>query len=91
MPTSKCLQKNLTATRESQEHKIVWSYQADVQDPDSIAAKALEDQGRGRETANGEYVRNMQIGDIVTVWAKARFPGWVNVVESIEIDVYYAV
>lgn len=91
LPTSKCLQKNLTATRESLEHKIIWSCHDDVLDPDSMAAQALEDQGRGRETAKGDYVRDMKIGDIVTVWAKARFPGWVNVVETVQIDVYFAV
>ncbi|OWO98030.1 hypothetical protein B2J93_8255 [Marssonina coronariae] len=91
MPTMQCLQKNLTASKPSKEHKIVWSCLDDVADPDSVAAKALEDQGRGRGTANGVYVREMKVGDIVTVWAKARFPGWVNVVEKVQIDIYYAV
>ncbi|PBP26667.1 hypothetical protein BUE80_DR002420 [Diplocarpon rosae] len=91
LPTMQCLQKNLTASKPSKEHKIVWSCLDDVADPDSVAAKALEDQGRGRETANGVFVREMKVGDIVTVWAKARFPGWVNVIEKVQIDVYYAV
>ncbi|KAK2624670.1 hypothetical protein QTJ16_005863 [Diplocarpon rosae] len=91
LPTMQCLQKNLTASKPSKEHKIVWSCLDDVADPDSVAAKALEDQGRGRETANGVYVREMKVGDIVTIWAKARFPGWVNVIEKVQIDVYYAV
>lgn len=91
MPTMKCLQKNLTATREPQEHKIVWSCNDDIADPDSMEAQALEERGRGRDTGNGDYVRDMKVGDVVTVWAKARFPGWVNVVESVRIDVYYAV
>jgi hypothetical protein len=85
-----CLQKNLTATEEFKEHKIVWSCTDNV-DPDSVDGKALDNQGRGRATATGEYVRNMKVGDVVTVWGKARFPGWVNFVETVKIDIYWAV
>ncbi|KAI9046928.1 hypothetical protein LZ554_009005 [Drepanopeziza brunnea f. sp. 'monogermtubi'] len=91
MPTMKSLQKNLTATRQSQEHKITWSFQDNIVNPDSVAGTDLESQGRGSETANGAFVKDMKVGDMVTVWAKARFPGWVNIVESVKIDVYYAV
>ncbi|PCD46419.1 hypothetical protein AU210_001826 [Fusarium oxysporum f. sp. radicis-cucumerinum] len=31
------------------------------------------------------------MGDVVTVWAKARFGGWVNHIEKVKIDVYWAV
>ncbi|KAL1894903.1 hypothetical protein Sste5346_005590 [Sporothrix stenoceras] len=51
----------------------------------------LEKIGRGAETGNGEFVRNLRVGDVVTLWAKARFPGWVNMVQRAEIDVYWAV
>jgi hypothetical protein len=56
-----------------------------------LGGKALEDQGRGRNTANGQFVRDLKVGDIVTVWGKARFPGWVNMIETVQIDVYWAV
>jgi hypothetical protein len=85
-----CLQKNLTATEEFKEHKIVWSCTDNV-DPDSVDGKELDAQGRGRATATGEYVRNMKVGDVVTVWGKARFPGWANFVETVKIDIYWAV
>jgi hypothetical protein len=85
-----CLQKNLTATEEFKEHKSVWSCTDNV-DPDSVDGKELDAQGRGRATATGEYVRNMKVGDVVTVWGKARFPGWANFVETVKIDIYWAV
>ncbi|KAH7312069.1 hypothetical protein BKA65DRAFT_518086 [Rhexocercosporidium sp. MPI-PUGE-AT-0058] len=90
LPTLDCLQKNRTATKQAEEYKIVWTCHDDV-DPDSLGGKALEDQGRGRNTANGQFVRDMKVGDIVTVWGKARFPGWVNMIETVRIDVYWAV
>jgi hypothetical protein len=89
-PGLDCLQRNLTATRDTTEHVITWSC-TDNTDPDSVDGKKLDEQGRGRETANGEYVRNLKVGDVVTVWAKARYGGWVNTVEEVKIDVYWAV
>jgi hypothetical protein len=89
-PGLDCLQKNRTATRDTKEHKITWSC-FDNTDPDSIDGKKLDDEGRGRASANGEYVRNLKIGDVVTVWGKARYGGWVNNIEEVKIDVYWVV
>ena len=84
------IQRNQTASKKWQDHVITWSYLDDI-DPDSEAAKALEEKGRGRATGNGKFVRELQVGDVITVWGKARFPGWCNRVESVQIDVYWAV
>jgi hypothetical protein len=89
-PGLDCLQRNRTATKTTTEHIITWCC-TDNTDPDSVDGKMLDEQGRGRETANGEYVRNLKVGDVVTVWAKARYGGWVNTVEEVKIDVYWAV
>ncbi|KAK0105277.1 hypothetical protein ONS95_004338 [Cadophora gregata] len=89
-PTWDHLQKNRTATKEAEEYQIVWSCDDNV-DPNSLEGKALENQGRGRNTANGQFVRDLKVGDIVTVWGKARFPGWVNMIETVRIDVYWRV
>ncbi|RKF58725.1 hypothetical protein GcC1_181034 [Golovinomyces cichoracearum] len=90
LPDSKVLQKNITAEKETKKHVITWSYNDNI-DPDSHAGTLLEKQGRGRATANGEFVRNLRIGETVTVWGKSRFPGWSNSVEGLSIDVYWAV
>ncbi|KAG5915784.1 hypothetical protein E4U42_007909 [Claviceps africana] len=84
------IQCNKTATRDWQEHKITWSYLDDVKS-DSDEGKALETRGRGRATGDGSFVRNLRMGDVITVWGKARFPGWVNSIERVEIEVYWAV
>lgn len=90
MPSQNCLQKNRTAERETHEHVVTWSCDDNIL-PDSLGGDELEKQGRGRETATGQFVRDLKVGDVVTVWAKARFPGWVNVVEQVKVDVYWAV
>lgn len=90
LPDPKWLvRRNKRADRAWQEHEIVWSWRDDVK-PDSDAGKALEDDGRGRETGSGEFVRNLQVGDVVTLWTKARFPAWVSNVKEASIDVYWA-
>ncbi|KAM3456595.1 hypothetical protein MY3296_001550 [Beauveria thailandica] len=77
--------RNKRAHRDWQDHTITWACYDDVQ-ADTDGGKALEENGRGRETGDGEFVRNLQLGDVVTLWAKARFPGWVNNVKAASID-----
>jgi hypothetical protein len=89
-PSLDCLQRNLTATRDIKKHKVIWSY-LDHTDPDSVDGKKLDEEGRGRATGNGEYVRNLKVGDVVTVWGKARYQGWANFVREVKIDIYWAV
>lgn len=90
LPDSSVLQKNARAQRETKEHIVIWSYNDNV-DPESTSGDDLERNGRGRETARGEYVRNLRIGEIVTVWSKSRFPGWSNHVMKVKIDMFWAV
>jgi hypothetical protein len=85
------LQKNVTASRNTKEHVIVWSDEDEIVDFESAEAVALEKLGRGRATGSGEFVRNLKMGDVITVWGKARFPGWINTVEDVQIDIYWAV
>ncbi|POR35469.1 Uncharacterized protein TPAR_04337 [Tolypocladium paradoxum] len=84
------IHRNKVATREWQDHVVTWSYLDDIQ-PDSEAGKALEAQGRGRATGDGSFVNRLRFGDVITVWGKARFPAWVNNIEFVKIDVYWAV
>lgn len=86
--TIKC---NRTAHRQWQDHVVTWSWTDDIQ-PDTEAAENLQrDEGRGKETGDGWFVRDLKLGDVITVWAKARFGGWANHVEKAQIDVYWAV
>ncbi len=89
-PSSDSIQRNKTAWKGLEEHEITWSCDDNI-NPESMAAKALEEIGRGGASATGGYVRGLKIGDAVTVWAKARFPGWCNIIEEVKIEVYWAV
>lgn len=73
------------------DYTIVWRYDDDVSDPESDEAKALAEAGRGLLSGNGEFVRGLKFGDVVTVWAKSRFPAWINNIERVSIDIYWAV
>ncbi|KAM0453069.1 hypothetical protein ACHAPV_009184 [Trichoderma viride] len=84
------IQRNKTAFGKWQDHSITWSYLDDIA-PDSEGGQALVAKGRGRETGDGKFVRELQVGDVVTVWGRARFGGWANRIESVRIDVYWAV
>jgi hypothetical protein len=84
------IQSNALSTRQTRHHHVEWRCTDDV-DPESDEADALEAAGRGRATGNGEFVRNMKLGDVVTVWGRARFGGWQNQVYKVEIKVYWAV
>ncbi|PHH71998.1 hypothetical protein CDD80_4836 [Ophiocordyceps camponoti-rufipedis] len=82
--------RNKAACPDWQDHVVTWSYLDDVE-PTSDAGADLHQKGRGRASADGSFVRGLRLGDVVTVWGKARFPQWINKVESVHIDVYWAV
>lgn len=92
LPSPIHIQRNLTANRETQSHTITWRHDDHLSPvPDSWEANELEKQGRGVKSMDGEFVRGLAVGDTVTVWGKARFPMWVNTVEEVRIDVFWAV
>lgn len=87
------IQANITADHAFTNHTVTWNYNDDI-DPenDTEAAVNLEKQnGRGKATGNGKFVRELRIGDMVTVWAKARFPAWCNFISSVKVEVYWAI
>lgn len=81
------IQHNKTATRASTTHTIVWSWDDRTSD---VTAEQLQEAGRGHGTGDGAFVRGLELGDVVTFWAKSRFGGWVNTVESVRVDIYWA-
>jgi len=85
------IQCNQVAINQDREHVVVWTYTDDI-DPEKneAAADELSARGRGKATGNGKFVRSLRLGDIVTVWGKQRFPGWLNYVSRIKVDVYWA-
>ncbi|OBT70408.1 hypothetical protein VE03_00214 [Pseudogymnoascus sp. 23342-1-I1] len=90
LPHDKTLQKNRTATNDEKDYTIVWRWDDDI-DAESDDAEELQKTGRGKATGNGEFVRSLEVGDVVTLWARARFPGWFITVKDVEIDMFWAV
>ncbi|KAI0476020.1 hypothetical protein GGR56DRAFT_640689 [Xylariaceae sp. FL0804] len=83
------IQSNRLAHRPWQHHHIEWSWTDDI-DPASAAGEELERNGRGAATGNGAFLRNIKLGDMITVWGRARFGGWRNMIQNLEIRVYWA-
>ncbi|KAK7433327.1 hypothetical protein QQZ08_000266 [Neonectria magnoliae] len=85
------IQRNKTATRAYQDHVVTWSYSDNVKSTSQAAMEIDEEQGRGRGTLDGSFVRNLKLGDVLTIWAKARYAGWSNNIEKVKVEVYWAV
>lgn len=90
LPHDKTLQKNRTATEEAKDYTIVWRWDDNI-DAESFEAEELEKVGRGKATGNGEFVRSLEVGDVVTLWARARFPGWSITIKDVQVDMFWAV
>lgn len=86
------IQANVCARRTFTDHRVEWSWTDDIE-PDGTDARLeqLVKTGRGAGTGNGGFVRGLTLGDVVTVWGRARYPAWVNSVDRVRIDVYWAV
>ncbi|CAG9995477.1 unnamed protein product [Clonostachys byssicola] len=82
------IQHNILASRQFKEHIVTWDWQ-DKAGPN--VESLSEELGRGPNTMDGSFVRGLKLGDVITVWGKARFPGWANHVERVQIDVFWAV
>ncbi|KAI2634958.1 hypothetical protein GGS26DRAFT_551947 [Hypomontagnella submonticulosa] len=83
------IQRNKHAEKGMQHHHVEWSWDDDI-DPESLEADTLVEAGRGAGTGNGEFVRNLKLGDMITVWGRARFPAWTNNIQRVEVKVYWA-
>jgi len=90
LPHDTTLQKNIVAKSQTTEHTVVWHF-LDSHDEESAEAIEAAKLGRGPQSLDGKFVRNMQAGDCITLWARARFPGWENHVQKAKITVYWAV
>ncbi|KAI4864345.1 hypothetical protein F4820DRAFT_423676 [Hypoxylon rubiginosum] len=86
------IQRNKHAEKSWHHHHVEWSWDdnVDPSETDSPAVRELENAGRGMGTGNGEFVRNLKYGDMITVWGRARFLGWSNNIQRVEVKVYWA-
>lgn len=91
LPSNNRLKVNGCRVSETQNSVITWHYRDDIQ-PESAEAYEIErSEGRGRFTLDGRGVRELEVGDSIALWARARFPGWSNHVDFASIRVFWAV
>ncbi|KAL4774071.1 hypothetical protein BDW60DRAFT_14967 [Aspergillus nidulans var. acristatus] len=91
LPRNNALQRNRTRIYEAKRHNIIWHYLDDVAADSQEAEDIAREMGRGRDTLGGKQVREMEIGDAILIWARARFPGWRNYVDDVSVQVFWAV
>ncbi|KAJ5312319.1 hypothetical protein N7508_003149 [Penicillium antarcticum] len=91
LPRGNKLQVNGAHVGEMQHVEIVWDYRDGIPPESTEADEAERDLGRGRLTLDGRGVRELEIGDSIALWARARFPGWSNHVERASVRVFWAV
>ncbi|KAI2135068.1 hypothetical protein LOZ67_005521 [Ophidiomyces ophidiicola] len=90
LPTDTRLCSNAVADRAVAARVIEWHF-TDAEDDDDAARTVELAEGRGRATLDGRVVRAMGVGDAVSVWARARFPGWQNDVRRVAVRLFWAV
>lgn len=91
LPRENKLQVNGAHVSEMQHVTIVWDYRDDVKADSPKAREIEETRGRGQLTLDGQGVRELEIGDSIALWARARFPGWTNHVDQASVRIYWAV
>ncbi|CAI7665053.1 unnamed protein product [Penicillium bialowiezense] len=91
LPRSNKLQVNGAHVSEMQHTTIVWDYRDDVKADSPEAHEIEKTRGRGRLTLDGRGVRELEVGDSIALWARARFPGWSNHVNRASVTIYWAV
>ncbi|KAJ5491504.1 hypothetical protein N7539_003071 [Penicillium diatomitis] len=85
------LQNNGARVAERQDVEIVWHYQDNIPADSPEALEMEKTKGRGRATLDGQFVRDLQVGDSIAIWARARFPGWSNHVYYASATVFWAI
>lgn len=82
--------QRVVAKSQTTEHTVVWHF-LDFHDEESAEAMEAANLGRGLQSLDGKFVCDMQAGDCITLWARARVPGWENHVQKAKITVCWAV
>ncbi|KAJ5600011.1 hypothetical protein N7450_001078 [Penicillium hetheringtonii] len=91
LPRSKQVQMNGARVSETQDREITWHY-LDGIEADSTAAHDIERRlGRGRYTLDGRVVRELEVGDSIALWGRARFGQWANHVFEASVRVFWAI
>ncbi|EAA34853.2 hypothetical protein GE21DRAFT_2199 [Neurospora crassa] len=95
------IQCNEVANGQYHQYEVEWKWTDNLSSADlfdsgygceeGLIENPLPKVGRGQATGDGKFVRDLKLGDVITVWAKARFAGWANYIKRIQVDVYWVV
>ncbi|KIM83435.1 hypothetical protein PILCRDRAFT_69475 [Piloderma croceum F 1598] len=88
LPPPTHLQRNVHAKRTIHHHTITWHYLDSIESP---AAMKADLNGRGWKSLDGSFVRSLKVSDCITLWVRARFPGWSSHIVKAKIETYWAV
>ncbi|KAF9044285.1 hypothetical protein BJ165DRAFT_1480239 [Panaeolus papilionaceus] len=80
------IQLNLRANGEFEEHAVVWRWDDELDIVNEN--RRLDEEGIGQGAG---FVEALGKGDRIAVMARARYPGWVNFVKSVTIQVFYSI
>ncbi|KAJ5915410.1 hypothetical protein N7466_011343 [Penicillium verhagenii] len=91
LPRQNKVQSNAKRSGHLQNNTIVWHYLDDIGSDSAEAFEIERTKGRGRFTLDGRFVRELEVGDSIALWARARFPAWTNYVSKASVRVFWAV
>ncbi|KAF5365277.1 hypothetical protein D9758_005350 [Tetrapyrgos nigripes] len=77
------IQTNVTASRATKEHKVIWT------EEEKPVSEQRYDMFKGRVRRGHEVVRELEPGDRLAVLARAKFPGWENHVSGVSVEIMY--
>ncbi|GES56987.1 hypothetical protein ATEIFO6365_0003005800 [Aspergillus terreus] len=80
-----------TASQQPDRHVVVWHYLDNIPADSPEAEDIQQRQGRGRATLDGSQVRSLELGDSISVWGRARYMGWLNIVKELTVRVFWAI
>ncbi|KAK5992146.1 hypothetical protein PT974_05546 [Cladobotryum mycophilum] len=83
------IQRNRVAQHDWTDYEVTWTYKDNIPH-DSLVGEDLFNQGKNPKGYDGEFVRSLRLGDVITVWGRSVQAGWENFIESVQIDVYWA-
>ncbi|KAJ7182847.1 hypothetical protein C8R43DRAFT_968254 [Mycena crocata] len=87
------VQRNLCATKTPRNHTVTWRPHIGPADEELEAEIAPEEKDpRTNGSGDGDgFIDLLASEDRIAVIARARYPGWVNKIQSVQVQVYYAV
>ncbi|KAH7919514.1 hypothetical protein BV22DRAFT_857030 [Leucogyrophana mollusca] len=92
-PSPRHIQRNVHASTRTHHHVVTWHHRDYIEQGSAQAVEA-DLKGQGWQSLDGTFVRNLSVGDCITLRMRARPDGlhlWTCHAEKATIDVYWAV